>query len=121
MKAEQEQVQKFNEERQWGEVWTVKDLLLNMVEETGEAWNIIKWLKDKEFDDAIKNNKDKFEDFVGDQLFLILKIAYLTGVDSKEAFRKTMEEYEQRFPVEEIKGKHANVNAGGIDKKYPEN
>ena len=78
MKSAQEQVKKFNEERNWGKesLWSMKDLMLNMVEETGEAWNIIKWLKDKELENAVKKNKAKFEDFVGDQLFLILKLAH---------------------------------------------
>jgi len=119
MKIWQEKVKVFNDERDWSKLWSIKDMMLNLVEETGEAWNIIKWLRDNELEAAVAKNKDKFEDFIGDQLYILFKLAYLTGVDSDEALRKTMEEYEQRFPINETKGRHANIHSGGIDKKYP--
>jgi len=121
MKSYQEQVKKFNDERNWGTetLWSLKDLMLNMVEETGEAWNLIKWLQGKELEEAVKKNKDEFEDFVGDQLYLIFKIAYLTNVDAEQAFKRSMEDHEKRFPAEKTRGKHTNVLSGGIDLKYP--
>jgi len=118
MKVWQQKIKAFNDERDWSKLWSMKDLMLNVVEETGEAWNIIKWLRDNELEAAVAKNKDKFEDFIGDQLYLILKIAYMTGVDAEAAIKRTMDEYETRFPVKETKGKHANIKSGGIDRKY---
>ncbi|MBI2448985.1 hypothetical protein HYV49_01680 [Candidatus Pacearchaeota archaeon] len=40
----QEKIKKFNDEREWSSPHTIKDLLLNMNEEIGEFWNIIKWV-----------------------------------------------------------------------------
>lgn len=119
MKAWQEKVKKFNDERDWSARWVIKDMLLNIVEETGEAWNIVKWLQGKEFEDAVAKNKDEFQDFIGDLLYATLKLANLTNVDAEEAIKLKMEESEERFPLNEIKGKHANIKSGGIDKKYP--
>ncbi len=118
MKSAQSYVKKFNDEREWSVPWCMKDLLLNVVEETGEIWNCVKWIKDDKITAAIENSKDEFEDYVGDMLYLIYKIAYISGVDSSKAFERTMKDYENRFPLDKIKGKHTNVKQGGFDGKF---
>lgn len=118
MKKSQEIVRKFNDEREWSKSWCMKDLLLNVVEETGEIWNIVKWLREEKIQAILENHHDEFEDYVGDMLYLVYKIAYLSGVDSEKAFKRTMKEYEERFPIEKTKGKHTNIYAGGFDGKH---
>lgn len=113
----QERVVTFNNEREWMHC-DVKDLLLNIIEETGEAWNLIKWVDRTTQKELIAKHTDEFEDFIGDQLYLLFKIAGIAGVDSKKAFERTMAEYEERFPIEKVKGRHANIHAGGHDGKY---
>jgi NTP pyrophosphatase (non-canonical NTP hydrolase) len=118
MKKEQELVEKFVNSRNWENPKILKDLLLNIVEETGEAWNIIKWVDEKKQQELVVSHKDKFEDFIGDTLYLILRISNTTNVDAEIALKKTIKEYEQRFP----KGtKSANILAGGTDLKYQKN
>ena len=118
MRKAQEIVAEFDRKRWKKDPAYLKDFLLNMVEETGEVWNIIKWVDQKTQKKLIEEHKDEFKDFVGDELFLILKIAYLLDIDAQEAFEATMEDYEIRFPVEKIrKLKHGNPLAGGVDDK----
>ena len=57
------------------------------------------------------------DNFIGDMLYLILKISYLCDVDSKKAIQDVLDEYEKRFPIDKTKGNHANLKAGGIDLK----
>ncbi len=113
----QEKIKKFNDEREWSNPASVKDLLLNMNEEIGEMWTIIKWVDVETQQKLIKENKEEVDNFVGDMLYLILKIAYLSDVDSKKAIEDVLAEYEKRFPLEKTKGRHANRKAGGIDLK----
>ncbi|MDD5731593.1 MAG: hypothetical protein PHU42_01765 [Patescibacteria group bacterium] len=116
MKKTQDKIEKFNKERGWGNVSEVKDLLLNMSEEIGEFWNIIKWVDAKEQEKLIKENMGEVENFIGDITFLALKIAHICGVDSQKAIDDVLEEYETRFPVEDVKRVgHTNKKAGGID------
>ena len=117
IKEIQEKIKKFNEDREWGKYWEIKDLLLNMNEEIGEMWHIIKWIDEKKQEEMIVKNKKEVENFMGDMLFLLLKIAAISGVDSEKGIMEVLEEYEKRFPLEETKGRHGNVRAGGIDKK----
>lgn len=114
------QIQKeFNEARGWQkDTKFLKDFLLNLCEEAGEAWSVIKWIDGEKQKEIISKHKDEFEDFVGDSLFILFKIAWLLDIDPVKAYNNTMEEYEERFPVEKIKElKHGNPLAGGMDNK----
>ena len=92
MKASQEKVKKFNEEREWGKVGEIKDLLLNMNEEIGEFWNIIKWIDEAKQKEMIENNKGDVGNFIGDMQYLLLKTAAICNIDSEEELDKVLEE-----------------------------
>ncbi len=118
MEQTQVNIEKFNLERDWGKVSEIKDLLLNMNEEIGEFWNIIKWVDAEKQKELIKDNKEEVGNFIGDMNFLLLKVASICNIDAQVETDKVLEEYERRFPIDEIKRvKHANTRAGGIDNK----
>ena len=118
IKKAQEKVKKFDEERGWGDDWNLKDLLLNITEEGGEVWNMIKWVDKDKQRKVIEENKHEIEDYLGDTLFLLLKIANQTGTDIEKGFEETMKDFERRMPSEKIKKVgHANKLAGGVDEK----
>ena len=118
MRELQRAVKDFVDAREWETPGHMKDFLLNVCEECGEAWHIVKWVGTEKEAELIEKHKAEMLDFVGDQLYLIMRIANISGVDAEEALKATLKEYEGRFPVKEIKGKHANLYAGGIDHKY---
>lgn len=114
----QEKIKNFNEAREWGRVWEIKDLLLNMNEEIGEFWNLIKWIDEKKQEEMIEKNKKEAENFIGDMLYLLLKISFISKIDAEKTIKDVLEEYEKRFPVGKVKEKkHGNIKAGGVDEK----
>ena len=114
----QEKIKIFDEARGWQDHWNLKDLALNINEEVGELWSLIKWVDDEKQKKIIEEHISEVSDFVGDTLFLILKIANQTKVDVAKALQNTLEEYEKRMPPEIMqKVKHANKLAGGVDNK----
>jgi NTP pyrophosphatase (non-canonical NTP hydrolase) len=118
MKEAQDKLKEFDTARGWEKDWNIKDLLLNITEEGGELWDLIKWVEDEKQKEVINNNKDKVSDYIGDILFLLLKIANQTKVDVSKSLQNTLDEYEKRMPPEKMKEVgHANINAGGIDNK----
>jgi len=122
MKKVQDKIEKFNRDREWGEVSEIKDLLLNMDEEIGELWHIIKWVDAEKQKELLEKYKEEVGNFIGDMEYLILKIAFICGINSEEETLKVIEEYEKRFPIDEIKKfKHGNKLAGGIDHKNGNN
>ena len=118
VKKLQEKIQKFNTDRDWGEVSEIKDLMLNMNEEIGEMWHLIKWINEEEQIEMIEKHKDEVGNFIGDMSYLLFKIAFICGIDLEEQSIKVLEEYEKRMPVDKIKiHKHGNKLAGGYDNK----
>jgi len=118
IKQAQDKIEEFDKARGWSGDWHLKDLLLNMTEEIGETWNLIKWVDEEKQREIVSDKKEEVSDFVGDTLFLLLKIANKTGVDSEKALQDTLDEYEKRMPSDVMKKVgHANKLAGGVDDK----
>jgi len=118
IKEAQDKIRGFDVARGWENTWNIKDLLLNITEEGGELWNLIKWIDEDKQKEVISKKREEVSDYIGDTLFLILKIANQTGVDASRALLNTLEEYEKRMPPEIMKKvKHANKLAGGVDDK----
>ena len=74
MKEFQETIKKFDDARGWESNWNLKDLCLNINEEIGELWNLIKWVDNGKQKEIISNNKEEADNFIGDVLFIILKM-----------------------------------------------
>ena len=108
----------FDEARGWSNSWDLKDLMLNITEEVGELWELIKWINEEKQKKVVEEKKEEVSDFIGDTMFLLLKIANQTKVDAEKALNNTLDEYEKRMPPEVMKKVgHANKLAGGIDNK----
>ncbi len=118
IKEAQAKLLAFDKAREWDKGWNMKDLLLNITEEGGEMWNLVKWVDEEKQKKIVAENKDEVSDYIGDTLYLILKIANQTGVDASQALQNTLDEYEKRMPPEVMKKVgHANKKAGGVDNK----
>ena len=118
IKELQDKIKEFDTARGWEDNWNIKDLLLNITEEGGELWELIKWVDDEKQKQVLNEKKHEVSDYIGDTLFLLLKIANQTKVDAENALNNTLEEYEKRMPPEVMrKVKHANKLAGGVDDK----
>jgi len=119
MNRHQKEIKDFCDERDWGQFFDPKDLLLGIVEEVGEVRNIVKWLKTREeTNKALVDNKAELKDAVGDIFWFLSLLANSAGVDIDEAAKWTIEDNKKRFPVGKVKGKHTNTKAGGHDGKY---
>lgn len=106
---QQKRIADFLKARDWEKYHTPKELLLGMVEEIGEFRNIIKWEQDEsKVKEKIKNNFDDIANFFGDMLWELGSLANYCGVDLSQALDKVILDHEQRYPVDEVKGKHTN-------------
>jgi len=115
----QARIQKYSEERNWGQFHNPKDLLLGIVEEVGEIRNIVKWEQDPEkLHQVLLNNKDEFEDNIGDLYWFLALLANSCDVDMDEAIDKVIKGNEVRFPIADVKNHHTNRYLGGKDKQY---
>ncbi|MEX0877561.1 MAG: MazG nucleotide pyrophosphohydrolase domain-containing protein [Candidatus Spechtbacterales bacterium] len=118
IKEAQNKIKGFDIARGWDNNWNLKDLSLNITEEVGEFWGLIKWIDDEKQKEVIENKKEEASDFIGDTLFLLLKLSNQMNIDASQALQNTLDEYEKRMPPEVMrKVGHANKLAGGHDNK----
>ncbi len=118
IKEAQDKIKEFDIARAWEDNWNIKDLLLNITEEGGELWDLIKWVDDEKQKQILNERKEDTSDYIGDTLFLLLKIANQIKVDASQSLQNTLDEYEKRMPPEVMKKVgHANTKSGGIDNK----
>lgn len=114
----QKKIKDFDIARGWDNNWNLKDLSLNITEEVGEFWSLIKWIDDAKQREVINNKKAEASDFIGDTLFLLLKLSNQMNIDASQSLQNTLDEYEKRMPPEVMrKVGHANKLAGGHDNK----
>ncbi len=118
VKEAQNKIREFDEARGWDGNWNIKDLLLNITEEGGELWDLIKWIDEEKQKEVVAKNKEEAADYIGDTLFLVLKLANQMNVDAEKALGQTLSDYEKRMPADVMKKVgHANKAAGGVDDK----
>jgi dCTP diphosphatase len=113
----QRQIKKFSEDREWNQFHNPKDLLLGIVEEVGEMRNLVKWEQDHaKLKQSLHDNKEEFEDNIGDLYWFLALLANSGGVNIDDAISKVIKKNESRFPLSETKSVHTNVVLGGRDK-----
>ena len=118
IKEAQNKIESFDELRGWSGDWHLKDLALNINEEIGEFWNLVKWVDEEKQRKIINEKKDEAGNFIGDTLFLLLKMANKMNIDADEELKNVLGEYEERMPPKKMKEVgHANKLAGGWDNK----
>ena len=122
IKEVQSIVGKFADERKWAETYQVYGILLNLIEEIGEAWNVVKHLEkdEKMLAKVIIDSKEEMHDSIGDITFLVFKLAHVLKVDVEKALDDRLKEFEKRFPADFMKAHTfaGNRRVGGIDNKY---
>jgi NTP pyrophosphatase (non-canonical NTP hydrolase) len=119
MNEYQVRIEKFSKDRDWSQFHNPKDLLLGIVEEVGEIRNIVKWEQDPEkLRKVLENNKEEFEDHIGDIYWFLALLANGSDIDLNEAIDKVIKSNEKRFPLEDVKSNHTNLYLGGKDKQY---
>jgi len=122
IKEIQSEIAAFADARKWAETYQVYGILLNIIEEIGETWNIVKHLEKEDvlLKKVIVESKEEMEDSIGDIAFLVFKLAHVLGVDVETSINNRLKEFEKRFPADFMK-KHTfggNRRVGGIDNKY---
>lgn len=119
MNPYQKQIKKFCHERNWGQFFDPKDLLLGIVEEVGELRNFIKWARDpKIIKKVLLENIDEVKDNIGDIFWFLALLANSCDIDIDEAIQEVIRRNEKRFPVKKTKNRHTNIYLGGHNGQY---
>lgn len=112
----QQLIKKFCKERDWNQFFDPKDLLLGIVEEVGEMRNTVKWVQGQDaLKKVIRENKEEFEDNIGDLYWFLAILANENDIDVDTAISKVIARNKKRFPISKTKSIHTNTKFGGVD------
>lgn len=98
----------FRERRDWAQYHHPKELASALSIEVSEIMELFRFKTAEEVKEMVK--EPEFRDKVGaelaDSLFLLLLLAYESGVDLPGAFRKKLDVLEQRYPEDQARGRN---------------
>jgi dCTP diphosphatase len=102
---------KIVEERDWEQFHGIKNLVMDLVQESTELMEPFIWLSDQESTDLLSSEKRQdVTDEIGDVFFVLLMICNKTNINLEEAFLQKMVKVRAKYPVEKCKGRNVKYN-----------
>lgn len=100
-------VRAFSEERDWVQFHTPKDLGIALICEVGELFEHFRYRKDAEVDALLDDPAKRREvaDELADCLWLLLRLADVTGIDLASSLSLKVEAAGLKYPVEKAYGR----------------
>jgi len=100
-------IRKFNDERDWAQYHSPKNLASSLVIEAAELLEILQWLTEEESSNLDTEKRRKVEEEIGDVLIYLLNLADKLGIDPSEAALQKLKANEEKYPVEKARGSAA--------------
>ena len=105
-KEVKDKIKKLCEERDWDQFHGAKDLAIGVSTEASELLEHFRFKSPEQIDEMFKDEKKREEisDEIADVLWFISRFAQKYDIDMSEAFEKKVKKFEERYPIEKIKG-----------------
>lgn len=103
MKKVMEEIQKFNDERDWHQFHTPENLAKSISIEAGELLECFQW-------DSENFNKQEVYEELADVFTYCIQMAMVLGVSPEEIILNKLEKTKKKYPVEKAKGKSTKYN-----------
>lgn len=100
-----ELVSKFAAERDWEQFHSVRNLLLALVGEVGEAAEIVQWTEDSDIPALLESGgRERLAAELADVLVYLVRLADRAQIDLSTAVRAKIAENAAKYPVERARG-----------------
>lgn len=107
MKALQEKMLKFRDERNWKQYHKPKDLAISISLEASELLENFQWKSDEE---AIAENFENIQDEMADVFLYLISMSDALGIDLVEISEKKLTKNAEKYPVEKVYGSREKYN-----------
>lgn len=106
LRALQESLRLFAEERDWEQFHSPRNLILALCGEAGELAELVQWTRDDEVETYLQEptNAQNLRSELADVFSYLLRIADVCGVDLEQALLDKIELNQTRYPVSLAKG-----------------
>lgn len=115
IKAIQEQLTRFSEERDWDQFQIPKNLSMGLVGEAAELLELFQWLTEQQSKEIINDEKQMslVREEIGDVFLFLVRLADKLEVNIEKAALEKMEINAMKYPVELSKGNIEKYNRRG--------
>ena len=100
----QQRIRAFNDERDWGQYHSPRNLAMALNVEAGELLELYLWCKDEGPQPAVPERVPKVADELADILILLLNLADKTGVDLLAAAEVKLAKNAAKYPASQVSG-----------------
>jgi dCTP diphosphatase len=97
-------IRSFNEEREWEQYHSPKNLSMAFSVEVAEIAEHFQWLTDEQSRNLSDEKAAEIKDEIGDAMILLLNLSDKLGVDPIAAAEQKLEKNRQKYPVEKARG-----------------
>jgi NTP pyrophosphatase (non-canonical NTP hydrolase) len=97
-------LRRFRDEREWGNLHTLKDLAAAISIEASELQEIFLWRSESQVKTVQDERVDEIRDELADILILCLNFADVAQIDVLDAIEEKIERNDARYPVEKSRG-----------------
>lgn len=112
IKAIQEQLTTFSEERDWDQFQSPKNLSMGLVGEAAELLELFQWLTEQQSKEIVNNEKQMslVREEIGDVFLFLVRLADKLDVNIEKAAIEKMKINVIKYPVELSKGNMEKYN-----------
>ncbi len=98
-------VRRFNDERDWAQYHSARNLAMALSVEAAELLELYLWCKDEGPQPAVASRTPKIEEEVADVAICLLAFCDRTGIDLASAVERKVAANALRYPVDEARGR----------------
>lgn len=95
----------FNEERDWGQYHSPKNLATALMVEAGEIAEHFQWMTQEQSRKVDGEKLEKIKQEIGDVMLYLMNLSDKLGVDPIEAASEKLEINRRKYPAEKVRGK----------------
>ncbi len=110
LKALQELVIKFRDQRDWKQFHNPKDMAISMSLEASEVLELFQWKSPEEIEKFVKGNKQTVSDEIADVLKYMLIMSHDLNIDLSKAVKSKLFRDGKKYPVKKARGNHKKYN-----------
>ncbi|MBI5183147.1 MAG: nucleotide pyrophosphohydrolase [Nitrospinae bacterium] len=97
-------IRQFNEERDWGQFHTPKNLAMSLAIEVAEVMEHFQWLTQEEGNNLSIDKKREISEELGDVMIYLVNLADKLNIDLLKAAQMKIEKNRRRYPITKAKG-----------------
>lgn len=110
LKELKKQLAEFNDERDWDQFHSPKNLAMALSVEASEVVELFQWMKSTESYTLNEEKNQRLKEEIGDVLLYLLLLADKFNIDPVDAALKKLQKNKEKYPVDKSKGSAKKYN-----------